>query len=538
MQDLSVTQKPNSSSTSKTFSPLASKVIGWLADVLLFLLFLALGVAFLEILIQLIVLVVGFVQKPDEMMLKMGIVEWDPNRHRDDFFNVVKAVLVTILLYLSLRYGFQGRKMLMTRLQDSRFASFVGKRYLISREGGLLANLITAVSVLGVCVGVMALVVVISVMNGFDRTLMSKMMGVFSHIEVWPGMAGREDFSRNDYEKALYAIEQTPGVVGAAPLVQKQTFFQATSGIGAEKQGGILRGLDVEREKNVTQLTDNILDGGVGTPRDKEVVLGSELARKLMVQPGDEIYAFGGKLVSTGRGPAGKISKLKVVGLFKTGLNDIDSSFAYTTVKTVQELYLMGDSISAIHIKTTDAFKAGTTRQFIFAELPSRESSGSGYLIRTWEDINPEFFAALRTEKIAMFIILTLIVVVAALNIIGTLVMVVTQKTREIGILKSMGATPAMILRVFLFHGFFIGLVGTALGISCGLWICRFVDRDIDKIFKLPAGVYGLDKLPVITDPATILFIAGVSLVICTLAGVIPSFVAAQKDPVESLRHT
>ncbi|MGF1572580.1 MAG: FtsX-like permease family protein [Sumerlaeia bacterium] len=522
----------------KTFSPIVSRIIGWLSDVLLFVIFLALGVALLEVLIQTIVLIVGFASKPDDVMIRMGVIEWDPHRHRNDFFNILKAVLLSALFFLALRYGIRLRTFLMTRLQDSRFATFVGKRYLIAREGGALANLISSVSILGVTVGVMALVVVISVMNGFDKTLMSKMMGVFSHVEVWPGMAGREDFSQTDYERALYAIERVPGVIGAAPLVQKQTFFQATAGIGAEKQGGILRGLDVERERTVTQITNNILDGGVGTPRDREVVLGSELARKLMVQPGDEIYAFGGKLVSTGRGPAGKISRLRVVGLFKTGLHDIDSSFAYTTVETVQNLYLMGDSISAIHIKVEDPFQAGYNRQLIFNELPQRESAASGYLIRTWQDINPEFFAALKTEKIAMFIILTLIIVVAALNIIGTLVMVVTQKTREIGILKSMGATPGMILRIFLFHGFFIGLVGTALGICCGLWICRFVDRDIEKIFVLPAGVYGLDKLPVITDPATIIFIALISLIICTLAGVVPSLVAAQKDPIESLRHT
>lgn len=525
-------------SPKRLYSPFVSRLISWGSDLVLFALFLCLGVAFLEVIIQTIVLIVGFATKPDPKMIEFGLVTWNPNRHRDDFFAILKGALAFGFFFFALRFALEWKRNLLTRLQDSRFASFVGKRYLIAREGNSLANLITAVSVLGVCVGVMALVVVISVMNGFDKTLREKMLGVFSHIEVWPELAGRDDFTKLDTERAIYAIEGIPDVVGVAPLVQKQVIFIPANGQeGREVSGAILRGIDVERERFVTELPDRI-ESGSGDPGFREVVLGNELAKKLFVKPGDQIIVMASRLVSTGMGTRSKNLKLKVVGTFKTGLHDVDATFAYANLKTVQDLFLMGDNVSSLHLKVEDVDNVAYVRELIMEELPVRENPNMRYLLRTWQEINPEFFAALRTEKIAMFIILTLIVVVAALNIIGTLVMVVTQKTREIGILKSMGATPSMILRIFLFHGFFIGLVGTALGIVCGLWICRFVEYDIEKIFKLPPGVYGLDRLPVITDPSTICFIALVSLVICTLAGVIPSLVAAQKDPVESLRYT
>lgn len=529
--------EPSSTRQTTIGKTIISKILGLLIDVTLFAIFICAGVALLDVLVQTIVLIVGFFSKPPQQMIDLGLAEWNINRHRDDALLLIRSIVATVLGFFLFKYGIIVRQKLLSKIVETRFTSFVGKRYLLAREGSSLVNLITGVSVLGVSVGVMALVVVISVMEGFEKTLMENMMGVFSHVEVWPGTYGEEAmFGTEEYEKMITAIEQTPGVVGAAPLIQRQTFFQSGTGISREKLGGVLRGIDVEREQHVTRLADNILPGGTGTPQFREVVMGKELARKLLVQPGDEVYAFGGKLVSTARGPTGKISKLKVVGIFHTGMHDIDSNFAYTTLETVQNLYLQPDQVSLVHVAVEDEFAAEEIAAQIHENLPSRKNSGF-YQIRSWEDINPEFFGALRIEKIAMFIILTLIVVVAALNIIGTLVMVVTQKTREIGILKSMGATSPMIMRIFLFHGFFIGLVGTGMGVACGLWLCRFVEHDIEKIFQLPAGVYGLDKLPVIIDTPTIAFISIVSLLICTSAGIIPSFIASKKDPVESLRY-
>jgi len=537
-ESTSTSENPPKISERSTVTGIIGRVTGWSMDILLLAIFLILGVAFLDVIVQLIVFITGFFQKPPADLLALGIEEWDPKRHQKDAILIVQSVLITLLAFFTLMGGLRFRRYLFSKIVDARFASFVGKRYLLTRHGNSLANLITGVSVLGVTVGVMALVVVISVMNGFDRELMNKFIGVFSHVEIWPAYANDEsEFSHEEYERIVAAVEEVDGVVGSAPLIQRQTFFQADTGISRDKYGGVLRGIDVEREKNVTRLTENVTPEGV-VPGDREVVLGHELAKKLYVTIGDEIYAFGGKLVTTARGPTGKISKFRVVGVFRTGLHDIDSSFAYTNVSTVQNLYLTGDRITTVHLALEDPFEASRKKAEILSSLPERKLSNGGYRIRTWEELNPDFFAALKTEKIAMFIILTLIIIVAALNIIGTLVMVVTQKTREIGILKSMGASSAMIMRIFLFHGFFVGLVGTAMGVCCGLWLCRFVHNDIEKIFELPAAVYGLDRLPVIVDPLTIGVIAFTSLVICTAAGIVPSLLAARKDPVESLRYT
>jgi len=509
----------------------ASRAGGLLMDLALLALFLALGVACLDILVKMIVLVVGFFQRPPQVYIDRGLAQWDSSRHLKDAGWLLASVASTAALFFIFRGGLKLRRVLLSRVIDASFENFVSKRYLLSREGGSLVNLITAVSVAGVSVGVMALVVVISVMNGFDRTLVDKMMGVFAHVEIWPSSIGEEsEFSKAEYDNILATVDADPNVLGAAPLLQRKSLLQTTGGASAEKYAAVIRGLDVEREKEVTRLTKNIV-AGVGTPGDGEVVLGSELARKLRVAIGEPLYVLSGKVVSTGRGPTPKISKLRVSGVFQTGLHDVDDNFAYTDVETLQRLTLSEGRISSIHLSLKDPGKAEEAKFRLMDELPP------GCYVRTWEEINPEFFHALWVEKVAMFVILSLIIVVAALNIVGTLVMTVTQKTREIGILKSMGASNAMIMRIFLFHGMFIGLVGTSLGVACGLWLCRFVERDIEKIFKLPAAVYGLDRLPVIVEWPVLALIVGVSVVVCLFASVIPAHRASRLNPVEALRY-
>ncbi len=509
-----------------------ARLAGFVLDILLLALVLALGVAILDVFIKVVVLIVGFFQQPPQEYIELGLAQWDPARHRKDAVGLGLSLVAAAVFAVIFRVGLKVRRHLLSKFIDATFESFVSKRYLLSREGGSLVNLITTVSVLGVSVGVMALVVVISVMDGFDKTLVDRMMGVFAHVEVWPAGAGEDgEFTTAEYERILQVIDAHPRVVGAAPLVQRKSFFQTSTGSGAEKYAAIIRGLDVERERNVTRLADNIIHGS-GDPEQGEVVLGSELARKLGVFQGDELYAFGGKVVATGgRGPTAKISKLRVAGVFKTGLYDVDDNFAYTSVDTIQRLTLTEGRISSIHIRLDNPRHAEDVAFDLRKDIPVPA------MLRTWEQINPEFFKALWVEKVAMFVILSLIILVASLNIIGTLVMVVTQKTREIGILKSMGASESMILRVFLFHGVFIGIVGTSLGAACGLWLCRFVEHDIDKIFQLPAAVYGMDRLPVIVDWGVMSLIVSISLVICTLAGVIPALRAARLNPVEALRY-
>jgi lipoprotein-releasing system permease protein len=417
------------------------------------------------------------------------------------------------------------RRWAMGRVAESSLARFVSTRYLLSRQGKTLVSLITAISVLGITVGVTALIVVISVIDGFDRVLVERTMGVFSHLQVVPAYEAIET-----PEEIVEKLKSFPDVVAAAPIITQQTFFQAATGVEAERVGGYLRGLDPKREPNITTLMDNII-AGTGVPGDREVVLGKELARRLNVVPGDSIYALG-KIARTATGPVPKLSRLRVVGIFDSGLYDIDSGLAYATLDTVQRLFAMDGDVSAVHAKTTDPYRAFETKAEVWKALDGR------YRVQTWQEINPQFFEALFMEKVAMFVILLLIVVVAAFNIIGTLIMVVSQKTREIGILKSMGAGKGEILRIFLFHGLVIGVVGTGLGFALGDRLCWFVENHIDKIYQLPGNVYyGVDKLPVDMEPLTIGIILGCSLLISVLASIIPAVQASRLNPVEALRY-
>lgn len=518
-----------------------ARLAGFLFDVLLLALFLVVGVALLDVLVKVIVLLVGYWRHIDFVgsgraqymqweMLYRG--ESSPGaRHAADWMALGLAVLAAVASLLVFFGGLRLRRVLLSKVIDVSFESYVSKRYLISREGGSLVNLITVVSVLGVSIGVMALVVVISVMNGFDRTIMERMMGVFAHAQIAPmmGQFGQE-MSEAEYDRVAEAVLSLDGVVATAPVIYRQTFVQAGQGIEARKHGMVLYGFDVEREREVTRMTHNIRQG-TGEPGNGEVVLGSQLYRKLGIDIGDRLYAAG-KIVTTARGATPKMVPLQVVGVFSTGLHDVDDNFAYTNLATAQQLELTEGQVSYLHLRVRDPYKVADLERQLYRVLPT-----GAFGIRTWQDINPEFFHALQVEKVAMFVILLLIVLVASLNIAGTLVMVVTQKTREIGILKSMGARDGMILRIFLQHGLFIGIVGTTLGTACGLWLCRFVKNDIDKIFQLPSAVYGLDKLPVVVDWKVIALLATCSLVICAVAGLVPARRAARLSPVEALRY-
>lgn len=510
----------------------AGRLIGLAVDVALLAAFLMVGVAALEILIRLIVLVTGFVQEPPADLVRRGLVDWDPHRHVNDVWMVGRGILglgVAIVLY---RLGLAARRRLLARLVDASFESYVSKRYLLAASGRGLVSLITIVSVLGVAVGVMALVVVISVMNGFDRMLTNKLVGVFAHVEVWSNpLNPQEGFTEAEFREVAEVIDAMPHVKGAAPLVSYETALKLTLGGTENLKGAFLRGIDMEREEAVSELSKSIYPPGTKLGPG-EVILGVQLANQMQVGIGEEVVAFG-PIVQTGRGPTPKLMKLRVVGIFTSGLHDIDSIFAYTDVATLQKLKLKEGRITTIHVRLDDPERAFEFRTALLERLQDKHD----VLIRTWQELNGPFFAALWVEKVAMFIILLLIVLVASLNIIGTLIMVVTQKTREIGILKSMGATDGMVLRIFFFHGLFIGIVGTALGVAWGLWVCWFVQDDIQLIFQMPAEVYGLDRLPVIIEPLVIGFIALVSLVICTTAGLIPAWHASRLNPVEALRY-
>ncbi|MBI1292438.1 FtsX-like permease family protein [bacterium] len=509
------------------------RLTAFVADLGLLALFLTFGLTCLNIFVQVIVLVVGIFREANNQLGSLSHTVGAPESGRlttdlvDLGVALVSALVAGVVYWGALRL----RRRFMHLFVASSYETFVSKRYLISRQGGRLVSLISVVSVLGVAVGVMALIVVISVMQGFDQTLVKKFMGVFSHIEVRIDSRFLPDTNmpKERWEELLKKIEQVPEVTGVAPILNHQTAVQLTSGTEERREFAMFRGIDPEREKNVTEFLGYV-EKGKAIPEDREIVMGAELARRLGVDVGDKVVVIG-KIVATANRTAPKTGQMTVAGIFRSGLYDVDDRFVYTTIPTLQRLLLLDDEINGIHIRIKDPERVNEVGKELLDILPY----GYGYV--TWQMINPQFFEALWIEKVAMFIILLLIVLVAALNIIGTLVMTVVQKTRDIGILKSMGAENSGILKIFLLHGFLIGLLGTSLGTVWGLRLCRFVQTDIDKIFELPPGVYGLDRLPVVIDPGIIALMAGSAMVICIVASIIPAWQAARLNPVEALRH-
>ncbi|MCC6545542.1 ABC transporter permease [Candidatus Sumerlaeota bacterium] len=513
---------------------------GLLADMLLLALFLLFGLALLNILIQTIVLIVGLFRTAEAARVAATVSKTladeiaEPGRFGRD----VKDLLIALGCAIAAAIAYFGflklRRKYLHLFVEAGFESFVSKRYLVAREGGKLVGLITVVSVLGVAVGTMALIVVLSVMQGFDDQLVKKFMGVFSHINVQADSryVSSRVIPEDEANRIMEAISKRPFVQGVAPIIDYECVVRNDAKSQAARRIGfaLIRGIDVEREKSVTQFTTYVRQGEA-LPKDGEVVIGERIAQRLNVFIGDDIIAMG-EPAQTANRIAIKQGRLKVIGTFSSGLYDVDDKFMYTTIKTVQDLRMMEDGgYEAIHIKVDKPELVHDYAVQLAPDIPRY----FGY--RTWQELNPDFFAALWTEKVAMFIILLLIILVASFNIVGTLVMTVVQKTRDIGVLKSMGATNGMVLRIFLWHGFLIGLIGTSLGVVWGLRLCRFVERDIEQIFHLPGSVYGIDRLPVIVEPELIVMLAGCALLVCILASLIPAWQAARLHPVEALRY-
>lgn len=510
-------------------SPFMSRLDGISADLFLFGSFLTTGTAALNLLIVTIVLIVGVVRT---QTVPEGFPDPEPGRFTADL-SAGGLSLVCFLVFAGIHWQWlRTRRVLMRNLVDAGFESFVSKRYLLSREGGKLVSLISVVSVLGVAVGVMALIVVQGVMAGFDQTLRSKFMGIYAHIEykVDTRMGLDGEMPRDFFEPMIEQFRTVDWVQGASPLMTYETMVQAQRGISNRRHGVLIRGVEPERENAVTDFDDFVFRGR-NDPGKKEAVIGKVLAQRLGVGIGGEFIAYG-KTIQTANRRQTRTLPLKVVGIFDSGIYEVDERFIITNLSTVQSLLVTGDVADSIQVRVENPDVAE-----IYGMQLLREFTPEGIGFLTWKDRNRNFFEALQVEKISMFIILNLIVLVAALNIIGTLVMTVIQKTRDIGILKSMGAPPRSILTIFLLHGLFIGMIGTALGTVWGLRLCWFVREDIERIFKLPEGVYGLDKLPVLIDPFEIFIMVATAMIICISASIIPAWQAARLNPVEALRH-
>ncbi len=408
---------------------------------------------------------------------------------------------------------------------------FIGLRYLKAKRKQTFVSLITLISIAGVMVGVTALIVVIAVMNGFKEDLRDKILGVTSHVVI-----SRFDGNISKYQEVKAKVEEVAGVNAATPFIYTQVMISSRKAIS----GAVLRGIEPKTAGKVINLPKNLRAGSLeeleaenkpeGLRSTPGIILGNELARNIGAARGEPVTVISplGRLTPLGRVP--RSQTFRVAGIFDSGMYEYDSTIAYVSLWAAQRFLGIGDRVTGIEVRVDEIYEADRVARAIGEAL-----DGYPYWSRDWMRMNKNLFSALKLEKIVMFIILTLIILVAAFNIVGTLIMVVIEKTRDIAILKSMGATRRSIMKIFMIEGAVIGLVGTLLGLVGGYTLCKLLATY--KFIELPSDVYYISTLPVQMNPLDVAIIALAAIVITLAASVYPAWQASRFDPAEAIRY-
>lgn len=407
-----------------------------------------------------------------------------------------------------------------------RFELFVALRYLLARRKQAFISVISLISVLGVAIGVASLIVVLGVMNGFSENLRDKILGINAHLVL-----GSVKQTIPDYELLARNSLQVAGIEAATPFIYYEVMLSTPSGV----KGVVLRGIDpstagtvlsVEKDMIAGSLADLAVDSG-----EPGIVVGKELAARLGLTLGSRVslLAPSGKKSAAGFSP--KIVFFHVVGMFSSGMFEYDSSLAFVSIPAAQSILgFEGDVVTGIEYRVKDI----NAVQALGEELV-RALGGFPLYARNWIEMNQNLFAALKLEKTAMSVILTMIVLVGSFSIITTLVMMVMEKTKDIAVLMALGATPPQIRNIFILQGSLIGFVGTSLGFGLGLGLCSLLQKY--QFIKLPLDVYYLDHLPVKIEFFDMFCIALAAMVLCFLATLYPARQAARMHPTEALRY-
>ncbi len=405
------------------------------------------------------------------------------------------------------------------------FETFFSLRYLKAKRKQGFISIITGISILGIMIGVMALIVVLGVMNGFREDLMKKILGVNSHLLIMSYKGGIRD-TEAVIKKAL----EVDGVLSATPFIYSQVMIKHAGNIS----GPILRGVDPATAGTVTDIDSMIKEGSLSALKEAEndlkgIIIGSELSKHIGALPGDTVTLVSatGKLTPLGR--VANEGKFKVKALFESGMYEYDSSLVFLSLTDAQDFLSLGEEVTGIELKVKDINESDKIGQIIQDKL------GYPYWTKDWKVMNKSLFSALKLEKAAMFIILIMIVLVGALNIISSLVMLVMEKSRDIAILRIMGTSSRSIMCIFIFQGLFVGLVGTILGLISGSFLCYLLARY--EFIELPADVYYISTLPVRMEWLDVVSIVVAAIIISFLATVYPSWQASKVNPVEALRY-
>ncbi len=422
-----------------------------------------------------------------------------------------------------------------------RFEAFIALRYLAGRRKQAFIYLISLISVLGVSIGVAALVIVLGVYNGFTTDIREKILGANAHIILTgqalsaPDLAAPQGDSANvssELATTLDRIEAVPGVVGATPFLYTEGMLSSPRGV----KGVVLRGIDPSTAPNVLSILGTLSSGNVADLDPQSpgalpgVIVGRELALRLGLVPGSRVNLLSPAGQKTAAGFQPRIRPFRVAGVFQTGMYEYDSSLGFISLNAGRDLLALPEGrISGVEVTVKNVYEADKIADAIEREL------GSGIIARHWMEMNANLFAALKLERIGMFIVLAMVVLVGSFSIVTTLVMLVMEKTRDIAILKSMGATRSMIRRVFILQGVIIGAVGTLLGYALGIGIALLLQRY--QFIKLPPGVYTLDHLPVLLNWTDIGLVGASAMLLCFLATLYPAGQAAGLVPAEALRY-
>lgn len=406
----------------------------------------------------------------------------------------------------------------------------IGLRYTRAKRRNHFISFISLISMLGIALGVTALITVLSVMNGFERELRERILGMTSHATVSAFEGGLHNWPQH-----AQLAERHPEVAGVAPYIEGEGMVRR----GGMLSGILLRGIDPRHEQQVSDVGEHMVVGTLEalTPGDYQLVIGAELARAIGVGPGDKVDLMIPQASVTPAGLTPRFRRFTVAGVFEIGMYEYDRSLVYMHVRDAAALYRLGDAVTGLRLKLDDMFRAPIVSRELADLIP-------GFLfVQDWTQQHSNFFRAVRTEKLVMFIILSLIIAVAAFNIVSTLVMAVTDKQADIAILRTIGVTPGSITAIFMVQGTLIGVIGTAIGVAGGIALALNVETLVPALERalnqdfLQADVYYISDLPSELHWDDVLKITGLSLFLGLFSTIYPARRAAKVQPAEALRY-
>ena len=413
----------------------------------------------------------------------------------------------------------------------SSYELTIGLRYTRAKRRNHFISFISLISMGGMALGVAALIVVLSVMNGFQEELRSRILASISHVEIRASGSG----GLADWKAVAGQVGGQPQVIGVAPYVEGQGLLA----VGENVRGVLVRGVDPALENTVADFDKNMKRGRFDELRPGEfgIILGADLAARLNLGVGERVMLVTPQAQITPIGAMPRMKQFRLVGIFEFGLNDADGTLALINIADAQKVYQLGDAVSGVRLKLDDLFAAPRVARELAGKLRVDAQ------LRDWTMMNANFFRAVALEKKMMFIILTLIVAVAAFNIVSTLVMVVTDKQADIAILRTLGAPPSSIMKIFMVQGVLIGVIGTVLGVLGGTLLASNLDTVVPALERLlgtrlwDKNVYLISELPSKIVAADVLLITIVSFVLSVVATVYPSWRASRVQPAEALRY-